>query len=118
MFEQERRVRAGRTLAYRSRPTGRRPKVVPALVGRRIVGVRLRAEDDAVVAARLLQRLVTQRRAVLLEAGKADILVVELESEAEFLVGGAQHAYRSVDDLGADAVTWQDKQFHDRYLVK
>ena len=64
----------------------------PPCSGRRIVGVRLRAEDRAVVGLGALEQLLAQRRAVLLQARKAGVVEVEREIEAETAVGGAQHA--------------------------
>ena len=88
----------------------------PPCSGRRIVGVRLRAEDRAVVGLGALEQFLAQRRAVLLQARKAGVVEVEREIEAVTAVGGAQHRHRGVGDLGADAVGGEDEKLHGDFL--
>jgi hypothetical protein len=76
--------------------------------------MRLRAEDDArVFAAGALEELLPKGGAVLREAGEADVVEIERQTQSELRVGGARDVDRDGDDLGADAVTGQNEDAQD-----
>src|SRR5581483_4557365 len=81
-----------------------RRNVAAALLPRGIVHVRLRAENDAVVSARLGERLVTQRSAVLLQALESHIVVVEGQIEGEEAIRSLEHRQGGLGDLRTDTV--------------
>ncbi len=85
-------------------------RVDPAVGARRVVVVADRAEQHRADAARRLHDPVRTGCARLLQRGKADIGLVQVEREAERLGGAAQHPGGGGGDLGADAVARQDDE--------
>ncbi|SOY61723.1 hypothetical protein CBM2592_B100407 [Cupriavidus taiwanensis] len=86
--------------------------IAPALFRRRIVCVRLGAKDHAVIRCGLVQHFLPQRRAMLFQAGKADIFIVELQAQIKGLIGLLQDIDGGSNDFGADAVARENKNTH------
>src|SRR5688572_28781896 len=91
--------------------------VDPALVGRRIVEVRDRSEDDAVQLARSLKDALRQCRALALERRETHVLLLILQTQLELSAGRFENRERGRGDLGPDAVAGKDEEFHQSSLI-
>jgi hypothetical protein len=99
----------GEQLEHRAQ-LGRR--VDAALGPGRVVVVRHRPEQHAVHLRDALEHLVGQGGAVGGQRGEPDGPGLEVQAEAQQLVGGGEHVEGGGGDLGADAVARQDEDLH------